>query len=1054
MFESLIKFFVTHRTAANLIMILMILIGVLSAGRINKQFFPDISVDVIGVSVAWSGATAEDIDSNIIQSLEPQLRAVDNVKSVISTSLENRANAVVEFEFGTNMQKALADVEAAIGLVDFPDDADTPTIVKAEFADIISNLTIYGDVSLDVLRFYSKQIKEELLKLGVDKIDIQGLPSEEVVIEVGESELARLGLSLSDLSSAISASSIDIPAGSFADGALRVRSLGRRNKADDFANIEILSKEDGSSVLLGDVASLSERVNDNSVLVFHSGVPAVNLKIQRSKTNDSLKINEVVQNYVNQKTSTIPNSLTLVQHGIQANLISERINLMVTNGISGLVIVLLVLFLFLPTKIAFWVAVGIPVAFMATFGVMLISGQTINMISLFGIIMALGIVVDDAIVIGEHTEHLRTNRSLTAENAAILAATRMGGPVFSAMLTTVAAFLPLFIIQGVIGAVIVAIPAVVCAVLVASLVECFFILPAHLAHGGGDPNKPPSSFRRLFDSGFDYFRLYFFGPTVRAAFRFRYVTFAAAFGLLILSIGMMVGGRVGFVFFSSPEADVVYVNFTMVPGSSKSQTFEMMDELDRALLETEKKLTDGRHNIVDFYYTFFARIETEDSSDNSVNTRQGSMVVALLPADKRDIRAKEFVEALREEINEQPGTDILQVRAPEGGPPGRDIDIRIMGDDLGKLKELATKTIEIAKQLPGTSDIIDNMDYGAEERIISMTPLGRSLGFTTRSIGLQIRSALEGEIIQKFARGDEEVTVRLSRPNSELLHDDIGQFQLIENSGDYIILNEVAKIEKRLGFDVVRRQNGSREIAILGDLDETILNTSQFVEAMKQSEMPKLLAEAGLNFKFGGRNQEQDETFSDMGVGAVLALVSIYVILAWVFSSWTLPFSVMIIIPFSLIGAVFGHYIMGLSLNILSMFAIIALAGIVVNNSIILVATIERRLKELENNENLLENAVVRGAMDRLRPMLLTSLTTIGGLSALMFEKSLQAQFLIPMATTITFGLAVTSVLVLFVVPAMIGVSDDVGKMVKGVLRFFGFRRTSQSQPFIVSEEQ
>ena len=1045
MFVALIKFFVTHRTAANLIMILMILIGIVSAGRINKQFFPDISVDVIGVSVAWPGATAEDIDSNIIQSLEPELRAIDNVKSVNSTSLESKANAVVEFKFGANMQKALADVEAAVGLVDFPDDADAPIIVKAEFSDIISNLTIYGNVSLSVLRFHSKQIKEELLKLGVDKIEIQGLPSEEVVIEVAEDELARLGMSLADLSSAISASSIDIPAGSFADGALRVRSLGRRDEAKDFANIEILSREDGSSVLLGEVASLNERVNSSSVLVFHNGVPAVNLKIQRSKTNDSLKINEVVQNYVKQKVSTIPNSLTLVQHGIQADLISERIKLMVTNGISGLVIVLLILFLFLPSKIAFWVALGIPVAFMATFGVMLVSGQTINMISLFGIIMALGIVVDDAIVIGEHTEYLRTNRSLTAENAAILAATRMSGPVFSAMLTTVAAFLPLFIIQGVIGAVIVAIPAVVCAVLVASLIECFFILPAHLAHGGGDPKNPPSSFRRLFDSGFDNFRLYFFGPTVRAAYRFRYVTFAVAFGLLILSVGMVVGGRVGFVFFSSPEADVAYVNFKMVPGSSKSQTFEMMDELDRALLETENNLTGGRNNIIDFYYTFFARNETVDSSDNSVNIRQGSMVISLLPADKRDIRAKEFVAALRDEINEQPGTDILQVRAPEGGPPGRDIDIRIMGDDLVKLKEVATKIVEIARQLPGTSDIIDNMNYGAEERIISVTPLGRTLGFTTQSIGLQIRSALEGDIIQKFARGDEEVTVRLLRPKSELLHGDIGQFQLIDNGGNYIDLNEVAKIEKRLGFDVVRRQNGFREIAILGDLDEIILNTNQFVEAMKQSKMPKLLSDAGLNFKFGGRNQEQDETFSDMGVGAMLALLAIYVILAWVFSSWTLPFSVMIIIPFSLIGAVFGHYIMGLSLNILSLFAIIALAGIVVNNSIILVATIERRMKELEDTENLLENAVVRGAMDRLRPMLLTSLTTIGGLSALMFEKSLQAQFLIPMATTITFGLAVTSVLVLFVVPAMIGVSNDVGKIVRGILSLLGVRKISQS---------
>ena len=476
MFTEIIKFFVRHRTAANLIMILMILVGVLAAGRINKQFFPDISVDIIGITISWSGATAEDIDSNIIQSLEPELRAIENVKSVNSTSLEGRASSVIEFKFGSDMQKALADVEAAVGLVDLPDEAETPVIVKAEFSDIISNLTIYGDVSLDVLRFHAKQIKEDLLKLGVDKIDIQGLPDEEIIIEVGERELARLGIGLEDLSKAITTSSIDIPAGSFADGALRVRSLGKRYKAKDFADIKILNRADGSSVLLGDVAKLTDGTNDNSVLIFHNQFPAVNLKIQRSKTNDSLKINEVVQGYVMQKSDMLPASLFLVQHGIQADLISQRIQLMVTNGISGLIIVLLVLFLFLPARIAFWVAVGIPVAFMATFGIMLITGQTINMISLFGIIMALGIVVDDAIVIGEHTEHLRTNRSLNAENAAILAATRMGAPVFSAMLTTVAAFLPLFIIQGVIGAIIVAIPAVVCAVLVASLIECFLHL--------------------------------------------------------------------------------------------------------------------------------------------------------------------------------------------------------------------------------------------------------------------------------------------------------------------------------------------------------------------------------------------------------------------------------------------------------------------------------------------------------------------------------------------------------------------------------------------------
>ncbi|MEK9598218.1 MAG: efflux RND transporter permease subunit, partial [Alphaproteobacteria bacterium] len=812
-------------------------------------------------------------------------------------------------------------------------------------------------------------------------------------------------------------------------------------------------RSDGSSVLLGDVADLKDGIKDSSVLIFHDSMPAVNLVIQRSETNDSLKINDIVQTYLSEKVETLPASLTLAQHNVQADLISERIELMVSNGISGLVIVLLVLFLFLPARTAFWVAWGIPVAFMATFGVMLLFGQTINMISLFGLIMALGIVVDDAIVIGEHTEYLRTSKQLSAQDSAILAATRMGGPVFSSTLTTIAAFIPLFIIQGVIGAVIVAIPAVVCAVLVVSLVECFFVLPTHLAHGGGDTTKKPSRFRQIIDSGFNYFKERAFSPVVRISFRFRYVTLAAAFGLLILSVGMMVGGRVGFVFFSSPEADIAYANVTMVPGSSEKQTMAMLSELERAVKATEEKLTKGETDLIDFAYTQFAQTLSEEDAQTAVNVRQGAILINLIPADKREVRSRDFVETLRNEIIPQPGLDILQVRAPEGGPPGRDIDIRIKGDDLNELKQLALKTVDIVKQLSGVSDVVDNMNYGAEERIITLTPLGRSLGFTTQSIGLQIRSALDGAVVQKFARGDEEVTVRLSLPDNELLHDDIGQFQLIDNSGNYVDLDEVAKIESRLGFDIVRRQNGFREIAILGDLDEAVMNTSEFVQAMENSELPDLVADAGYSYAFGGRNQEQDETFADMGVGAILALVSIYVILAWVFSSWTLPFSVMIIIPFCLIGAVFGHYVMGLSLNILSMFAIIALAGIVVNNSIILVATIERRKLELEDDGNLLENAVVRGAMDRLRPMLLTSGTTIGGLSAIMFEKSLQAQFLIPMATTITFGLAVTSVLVLFVVPAMIGVSSDIGSIVRGILRFFGIGRAVQDKVLLASDE-
>ena len=399
MFANMIEFFARHKTAANIVMVVMLVTGIMSADRLNRQFFPDVDVEVIGVSVVWSGATAEDVDSNIIQPLEPELRTIANVKKVSSTSFEGLGSTQVEFVFGTDMQKALADVEAAVGQVDFPIDAEAAKVTKGEFYDTISRVVLHGPLPLEALRFYGKQIKEDLLQIGVDKVELLGLPAEEILIEVNEAELARLGLTLDDISRAVAAVSVDVPAGRFADGALRVRSLGLRKSADGYRDIEVVARQDGSRVLLGDIATITDTIADPAVLQFKDGNPAVELHIQRSKTSDSLTVNELVQDYIADKQGELPTNLRLAQHDVSAVLISERIGLMVENGLGGLLIVMAVLFIFLPGRVAFWVAAGIPVAFLATFSVMLVSGQSINMISLFGLIMALGIVVDDAIVI-------------------------------------------------------------------------------------------------------------------------------------------------------------------------------------------------------------------------------------------------------------------------------------------------------------------------------------------------------------------------------------------------------------------------------------------------------------------------------------------------------------------------------------------------------------------------------------------------------------------------------------------------------------------------------
>ena len=1020
-----LQFFIRHNTAANLLMILMLVIGFLSLDRLNRQFFPSFDVEVVAVSVTWTGATAEDVDANIVQPLEPELRTISSVKKVISNSYEGLASIQVEFEFGADMKQALADVETAVDQIDFPEEAEQPKVIKGEFYDGISNLVLSGPYSVEALRVIAKDVKEDLQRLGVDKIDITGIPDEIILIEVSEAELARLGMSLNMIADAISRTSVDVPAGSLADGSLRVRSLGLLKTVAEYENIEVLTRPDGSRVLLKDIATITENVEYSGFVgLTRNGQTAVELEFRRGKTNDSLDVNATIQEWLEDFRARAPETLVIEQYDVRANLIKERINLLVKNGAGGLVLVVLVLFLFLSTRVAFWVAMGIPVAFLATFGVMLAMGQTINMISLFGLIMALGIVVDDAIVIGEHTEYLRHKRKIPLAEAAGIAATRMGPPVVSAMLTTVAAFLPLFTVKGIIGEIISAIPMVVVAVLIASLIEVFFILPAHLAHFGGKGEEVKKGFRLWFDTKFNAFKDGAFRRFVAFSVRWRMATIAIALGLLTISIGMMAGGRVNFVFFSSPEADIAYGNVVMAPGTPRNQTSEMLDELERALLATEDKFTNGEGGLVNMYVANLGttlRGGNGGGGNGGADNRAG-IVVELLTADQRDVRMRDFVRAWRREVQPIAGMERLTIRAPSGGPPGRAIDVRLMGDDLNILKSAATEVMDIIKTIPSADAIDENLNYGAEERIIRLTPQGKALGFSVSSVGQQIRAALDGVVVKRFPRGDEEVTVRLSLPDDETATDNIGSIRVIAPNGQFVQLADIATVENRLGFSVVRRQDGFREVSVTSDLDSAVITTPEAIQMIKDGGLQDIADKYNLRYRFDGRDTERAEAFADMRVGATMALVCIYIILAWVFSSWLLPLPVMIMIPFALIGAVLGHYVMGLTMTILSMFALIALAGIVVNNSIILVSTIERRMEESDNRME----AIISGAVDRLRPVILTSVTTICGLSTLMFETSLQAQFLIPMATTIVFGLGVTTMLVLFVVPSALAIGEDI----------------------------
>jgi len=1032
---GLIGIFARHPTAANLLMIIMIISGLFALHRMNTQFFPDFGIDIVYVSVEWSGASAEDVDSNIVQAIEPEVRFLDGVKRVRSSSLEGRATVLVEFNPGTDMQSALSDVETAVSTVTtLPDDSEQPEVRKIVRYDTISRLVLSGPVEEATLKKIAKRIRDGLLDRGIDQVDLYGARDEEIWVEIRPETLLELDLTLNEVSERIRETSQDVPSGD-TSGAIemQIRSLGLLKTAEDIGSVEVRALTNGEKILLRDIARIRESFDDTGDEARRNGQRAIEIFVQRAVNADALDLADTTMSYLEDIRPTLPPTVTLEQYDIQADLIRSRIDLLLKNGLSGLVLVVLVLFIFLNARVAFWVAAGIPVALMATMLIMYLSGQTINMLSLFGIIMALGIVVDDAIVVGEHAE-AKGREGLSSVEAAVAGARRMSAPVLSASLTTVAAFMPLLIISDIIGQIIRGIPLVIIAVIFASLIECFLVLPGHMRGAlTASVKSGRRSLRVKFDDAFARFREEFFRPLVSLAVDQKYATISISIAALIVSIGLMLGGRVGFVFFPSPEADKVYANVQMVAGTPRSQTIEMLSELERSLGAASDRLTGQEGGtLVRMSLMKLGGEVGRPSAAPASGDHIGGLVVELMPSDERDVRTSALIDAWREEVRPVAGVDILTILAAQGGPPGRDVDVRLSGGNIADLKAASLETQMLLKRYPGVSSIEDDLPFGKLETIIEVTPEGRALGFNTQSVGRQIRNAFDGAIAKRFPRGDEEVTVRVQFPREVIGSGALDDLYLRGSEGAEVALSEVVDTRESRGFSRIRREDGVRQVAVTAEIDKQVTTTGEVLDALEADGIRKIAAKYDLRLTFAGKAEEQETTLADMKLGAMIGLAGIYIILAWVFASYVRPIVVMSIIPLGFVGAAVGHYLLGYEITILSLIALIGLSGIVVNDSIILVSTIDERLARGEDRRD----AIVNGACDRLRAVILTSATTIGGLLPLMFERSLQAQFLIPMALTMIFGLMFTTLLVLFVIPALIALQEDCGRGLARIRRW------------------
>ncbi|MCB1440138.1 MAG: efflux RND transporter permease subunit [Nitratireductor sp.] len=1122
--RSLISLVARHHNAANLIMVLMILFGVFSLGRINSQIFPTIETDTINITVSWPGASAEDVETNILEIIEPAVRFIDNVDKMHSYAREGGGTIALEFATNTDMQKATSDVESAVKAVtNLPEDAETPAVARWSFFDRVANLSLSGTVPESTLRIYAKKIRDDLIERGVDKVEFTGLRDVELQVKVPESELRRLGLSISEISARVAANSRDLPSGQMeGDVEKQLRTAASYETPRELGEIEVRSLPSGEKIYLKDIADINVGYEDGQKQGYVDGSNAIQIEVSRAPTADTLATAAILDEYLAEMRPTLPPGVTIQKYDVSADNLLARIMLLVRNGIGGLVLVVATLFIFLNARIAFWVAAGIPVAMLATIGVMMLMGQTINMISLFALIMMLGVIVDDAIVVGEHTA-TRFAEGDGPYEAAENGAGRMVAPVMAAMTTTIAAFAPILLIRDTIGQMMGVMPVVVMAVIISSLIECFFILPGHLAHalepskrrrwsywrqmlvalvigvfvlslatrssvGVAETASPFAGLaalrdgvalplfialvaigsllvgtllealiqlvarfasrrrqgrqkvsleeenfvRRAFDRGFAKFRDGPFNWLVEHSFHYRYLTLAIAVSISIaVAWGLYIGGqRVGFVFFQSPEAENLNARLEFNAGIRLEEVQRVVRLVEQSLDKTEKDLAPKDERLI------AATFSTIGASGRNEGDNLADIRVQLTPSEERTVRTAEIVQGWRKNLPDIPGLKRASISASRGGPPGRDIDMELTGADVATLKRAAGEMIELVSALPGATGVSDDLPFGKPELVMELTPRGNALGFSLEDVARQVRNAFEGSIPRRFAQGDDEVTIRVERLNRQQGTAALRSFELRSSTGEFVPLTEVVTLTERQGFSSIRRQDGKTIVSVTADLDTDILTTEQAISQLEDAGIAQVALRHGVDYRFGGRNEERKKSFEDLRTGVFVALAVIYIILAWTFASYWRPIAIMLIIPFGLVGAIFGHWLLGFKLTIMSFIALLGLAGILVNDSIILVSRLDERLAE---GETLFE-AATGASRDRLRAVLLTSLTTIGGLVPLMFEKSVQAQFVLPMAATIIFGLGLATLLVLFLVPAIVGVGADIRNLLIAV-----FSRTGSS---------
>jgi len=1016
----LIEKFANHRVAANLLMIMMTLAGIWAIRVMPSQLDPPMTKPSVFIEIDWLGASAEDLEMLVTSPIEQQLRTLNSLRELVSATRNGHTFIRAEFDYDADMTLALDQVKQRVANIrNLPASIEPPVIRREVDTEHVATLQVTGAGEVGELIPLVRSMEKELLALGIEGIYYDGLPAEEIALLVGGQRLQAMGFTLDELSDEISRVSRNVPAGSVGSGqgSRQLRSLDQRRDPLGFEGLTIQS---GAEIIhLRDFAEVVRRPQRGQPIITREGRPVIEMNLWRATEADAYQADRIVDAWLPQARSNLP-------AGVELNLVNDiwallgaQLEMITKNALSGLVLVICILFLFLNGRVGWWVMIGIPVSFMLGLALFhLVFGYGISIIALIGFIMAIGIVVDDAIVVGEDAV-TQFEAGKSAGDAAVAAAQRMWVPVVTSSLTTLAAFLPLIIIGGGMGDAIIALPTVLLCIIIASLVECFLVLPGHLRASLAQVRPARSgSWRQRFDAGFARFRDQRFVPFAKKAFDYPGATVCAAVGGVIVAFSLLLSGHVGFAFVTGFDIESLEANIEFASSASDEDKLRFISHLESGLSQVHEKT--GRDNLLGWVTRHNLAVF---NSERETGEEYASIRANYSYEEDRSVSPQEFVDRWRELIDKPAYVEQLTVMVDGGQNNGRpDLTLVLSGNDLESLKSGAEELSMALAGYPGVSNVVDNLPYGKDQIIFELTAKGRSLGLTSDTMGRQLRAAYSGSRVQIFNENENELEVRVMLPDAE--RDDIGrlqQFPIKTPQGNFVPLSSVAVLYNRRGIDIIRHTNTRLAVSVSANVDPETGNAIAITNNLQKTAIPAILDRHNLTFGLGGKSEQDQVIMTTMAMGGVLTLLLIYLILAWVFASYLWPLAIMMAIPFGFTGAVFGHWATGWDVGAMTLLAFFSLTGIVVNDSIVLISFFKRDLENGARIREALEHAVTA----RFRAVILTSLTTIAGLMPLMFEASSLAFYVAPIAVTLCFGLAFATLLVLLVIPALILLLED-----------------------------